>query len=623
MCVAIAKDRDVDVIIAKGRTLAWLRKIKCSIPVVPTTSYGEESIVALWEIRQKWDIERKEKAEERIPKVALLSHLPLNIDEALYSAIFHMNVKNVVIPSLDYNKSELFLLELKSKGYDYIVCGKNFKDAVERVDIEAFYLIRPSLPQMIWRDLDLAKLVAQGISDYKHSFEEMQTIINYAFEAVITVNQEGKISVCNQIAAKVFSCDAEEAVGKQIWEVVPALPEDITEQVLKNGEKYYGYVLEYGSQVFVMNVTPLKKKQNVTGAVFHFTEFQNIEKLEATVKREYYSKGYAARYTFEDIVGASGEMEESKRLAEQFAKYNSNVLIVGETGTGKEVFAQSIHNASLRKKEPFVAVNCGAIPVNLLESELFGYVDGAFTGALKKGKRGLIEIADHGTLFLDEVSEMDLTGQVQLLRVLEERVIRRVGDDKEIPVDIRVIAASNKNLLELIEQGKFREDLYYRLNVLTLYVPPLREREDDILLLTRKFVGEFGKALRKNVRISEEAEKRICQYEWRGNVRQLKNFCERLVIVADEPELSTAFVERQLSDVYMLKLSKQRREAIPKRMEGESKVPQGILPLNEKESIIRALNETGGNRLQAAELLGISKTSLWRKMKNYGITEQY
>lgn len=623
MCAAIAKDRDVDVIIAKGRVLAFLRELKCQIPTIPASFYGEVTIGALWEVRQKWDMEEKEKREGKIPKVALLSHLPLNIDEALYSSIFRMNVKNVIVPSLDANKSELFILELKSKGYDYVVCGKNFQEVVDRVDIKAHYITRPSLPQSIQRDLNIAKMVAQAISDYKRSFGEMQTVINYAFEAVITIDQNGGISVCNQVAAKAFQCEIPDVVGKKIWDVIPALPREIPEQVLKNDEKYYGQVLEYGTQAFVMNVTPLKKKEEVIGAVFHFTEFQDIEKLEATVKREYYSKGYNARYTFRDIVGVSEEMEESRRLAEQFAKYNSNVLIVGETGTGKEIFAQSIHNASLRKEEPFVAVNCGAIPVNLLESELFGYVDGAFTGASKKGKKGLVEIADHGTLFLDEISEMDLAGQVQLLRVLEERVIRRVGDDKEIPVDIRVIAASNKNLLDLIEQGKFREDLYYRLNVLTLYVPPLRERGGDILLLTRKFVDEFGKNLKKNVRILEEAEKRICQYEWKGNVRQLKNFCERLVIVGDQPELGEAFVERQLSDVYMLKLSRRQSLPAPEPVKAEPKKPQGILPLNEKEEIIRALNQTKGNRLRAAELLGISKTSLWRKMKNYGITEQY
>lgn len=497
MCLDIAKDRNVDVIVAKGRILAWLRKLQCSIPIVPVGSYGEESIRILWEVRQKWDMERKKKNVGRVPKVALLTHLPLEIDETLYSSIFQMNIKNIVVPSLDSNKSELFLLELKSKGYDYVVCGTNFKDAVDCVDIEAFYIVRPSLPQMIYRDLDIAKMVAQIVSEYKRSFMEMQTVINYAFEAVITTNQNGEISVCNQAVAKAFQCDAEAVVGRFIWEVISGFPKNIAEEVLKKKEKYFGYVLEYDFQVYVMNVTPIKEKEEVIGAVFHFTEYQAIEKLEEAVKREYYSKGYNARYTFEHIVGNSKEIVEAKRLARQFAKYDSNVLIAGESGTGKEVFAQSIHNASLRKTGPFVAVNCGAIPVNLLESELFGYVDGAFTGALKKGKRGLIEIANHGTLFLDEISEMDLNGQVQLLRVLEERVIRRIGDDKEIPVDIRVIAASNKNLQELIEEEKFREDLYYRLNVLTLYIPPLRERGEDILLLTEKYVEKFGDKLKK------------------------------------------------------------------------------------------------------------------------------
>ena len=238
-----------------------------------------------------------------------------------------------------------------------------------------------------------------------------------------------------------------------------------------------------------------------------------------------------------------------------------------------------------------------------------------------------MEIANHGTLFLDEISEMDFNGQVQLLRVLEERVIRRVGDNKEIPIDIRVIAASNKNLLELIEQGKFREDLYYRLNVLTLYIPPLRDRGDDLMLLTRNFVEEFSKKLKKNVHLSEDAERQVCRYQWRGNIRQLKNFCERLVIVAEQPELNADFVERQLSDVYMLKLSRKNPEVHPAQgkepEQATRKEPKRLLPLNEKEDIIGALNAASGNRAKAAEILGISKTSLWRKMKSYGITEQF
>ena len=629
MCMEIAYDRDVDVMMAKGRTLAWLNKLHCTIPIVQSLYYNEETIPVLWKVRQRWE-EQRGREENRLPRVALLTHQPLHIDEALYSAIFRMSIVNILVPTLDKNKDESFLLELKSRGFDYVVCGKNFRDIAERVDIEAFYILRPSSPNSIQRDLDLGKTVAQAISAYKKNYAEMQTVMNYAFEAMIIVEDQGKISLYNQVAEKAFQWE-ERMEGKKIWDVIPVLPQDIVDSVLRKGKQYYGHVLEYNGQTFVMNITPLAKKQAVMGAVFHFTELHKIENLEATLKQNYYSKGHKARYSFANIVGESAEIAEAKRLARQFAKYSSNVLIVGETGTGKELFAQSIHNASLRKDEPFVALNCGAIPMNLLESELFGYVDGAFTGASRKGKKGLVEIADHGTLFLDEISEMDLAGQVQLLRVLEERVIRRVGDDKEIPVDIRVIAASNKNLEERIRQGKFREDLYYRLNVLTLYIPPLREREDDIRLLARQFLEEFGKSLKKRVTVSPEAEEKICRCNWTGNVRQLKNFCERLVIVADQPQLPAAFVERQLADVTMQRMKGREpdvvelfREYGPEtEPETAEKRPQGLLPLNEKEAVIRARNQAKGSRIRAAELLGISKTSLWRKMKQYGIVEKY
>ena len=632
MCIDIAKDRDVDVIVAKGRILSWLQKLKCPILVLPSGSHSEETLFALWEVQQKWKQEQLKNHDAEIPKVALLSHQPLSIDTVLYGSIFGMEVKNAVISSLNFYRAEQDLLRLKSEGYRYVICGNNFRKIAEKVDIDAFYILRPSMPQMIWKDLDRAQIIAEWISAYKKNLTEMKTVIDYAFEAVFTVNSSGKISLCNQAAANVLQCSVEDVIGKTVWEMLPELSHAISEQELKEGKACYGRVVERGVQAFVMNVTPLKRHEEIMGAVVHLTEFREIEKLEAAVKSEYRAKGYTARYTFEDIAGESEAIRESRRLARQFSRYDSNVLIAGETGTGKEVFAQSIHNASLRKEEPFVAVNCGAIPVNLLESELFGYVDGAFTGASRKGKKGLMEIANHGTLFLDEISEMDLNGQVQLLRVLEERVIRRVGDDKEIPIDIRVIAASNKNLLELIEQGKFREDLYYRLNVLTLYIPPLRDRGDDLILLTRNFVEEFSKKLKKNVHLSPDAERQVCHYQWKGNIRQLKNFCERLVIVAEQPELEADFVDRQLSDVYMLKLSRKDPDVYRSFAETEKKQhtekekkksSERLLPLNEKEAIIRALNESSGNRTKASEILGISKTSLWRKMKAYGITEQF
>ena len=311
-------------------------------------------------------------------------------------------------------------------------------------------------------------------------------------------------------------------------------------------------------------------------------------------------------------------IQETRELAQRFANYEANVLLLGETGTGKELFAQSIHNASLRQREPFVAVNCGALPVSLLESELFGYVDGAFTGASRKGKKGMLEIADKGTIFLDEISEMDWQGQAHLLRVLEEHTITRIGDDKVIQVDVRVIAASNKNLRKLVEEGKFREDLYYRLNVLTLNIPPLREREQDLALLARHFLVQFGEKYKKAVELTPAAEQVLAGYPWPGNVRQLRNFCERLAVIAGTNRLEADFIIRQLEGVYMI-----RWDDIAPRMQPELPSTEGALAPTEKEQIVEALNQAGGHRQKAAELLGISKSSLWRRMKKYQIGERF
>ena len=304
-------------------------------------------------------------------------------------------------------------------------------------------------------------------------------------------------------------------------------------------------------------------------------------------------------------------MEECRYKARQFAKHHANVLIFGETGTGKELFAQSIHNYSMRKDQPFVAINCGALPVNLLESELFGYVGGAFTGAAKQGKKGLLELADKGTIFLDEISEMDLQGQVRLLRVIEERVITKVGDDRVIPVDVRIIAASNKNLRKLVSEGKFREDLYYRINVLTLNIPPLRQRQDDIRLLTAKFLREYGRTASKSLYLTAEAEELMVRYPWQGNVRQLRNFCERLAIISSRKEINRELIRSQLEEVYQ-----EEPEQI-RAMLGAEKGDLLTEGAEEEIRIRRALKESGGNRSKAARILGMGRSSLWRKMKKY------
>jgi two-component system response regulator AtoC len=315
-------------------------------------------------------------------------------------------------------------------------------------------------------------------------------------------------------------------------------------------------------------------------------------------------------YSFGKMVAKSKAMQSVFQLANKAAQYKTTVLILGDSGTGKELIAQGIHYGGERAAGPLVPVNCGGIPESLLESELFGYKKGAFTGA-DRNKKGLFQEAEGGTIFLDEIGELPLSLQVKLLRVLQENEIRRVGDSKSLQIDVRVIAATSKKLGEEVEKGSFREDLYYRLNVMTVEIPPLRERTEDIPLLCKYFIGRFKEILDKEISgLAPDAMARLLEYQWPGNVRQLENAIERAMVIADEQLLMPEHFAAELINNDL----RSRQDAV---FEGLSlKDAQKVV---EKNLITRALNETEGNRTRAARLLEISHPSLLTKIKAYGI----
>ena len=299
----------------------------------------------------------------------------------------------------------------------------------------------------------------------------------------------------------------------------------------------------------------------------------------------------------EDIKGDSSACRAMKRKAERYARTDSTVLITGASGTGKEMLAQGIHNRSRRMARPFLAVNCAALPENLLESELFGYVDGAFTGARKGGRQGLFELAHGGTIFLDEIGEMPALLQTRLLRVLQEREVMPLGGDSIVPVDVRVIAATNQNLARMVEAGTFRSDLYYRLNILRIHMPSLAERRADIPLLTQNLMHRMADLNECITGITDEAIGVLCARAWPGNIRQLQNMMERLMLLADGTEITAADVRRAEED-------DREEESARQNDEGEGDVLQ------------RVLAEEHYNLGRAAKRLGIHRTTLWRHMKN-------
>jgi transcriptional regulator with PAS, ATPase and Fis domain len=322
--------------------------------------------------------------------------------------------------------------------------------------------------------------------------------------------------------------------------------------------------------------------------------------MEARIRRRIHASGHVANYKFEDIIGNSPILKQTIKIAKDFSLAKSSILILGESGVGKEVFAQSIHNYSERCKGPFVAINCAALPSQILESELFGYVTGAFTGANPKGKPGLFEIAHDGTIFLDEISEMEYSLQGKLLRVLQEKKVMRLGSDSVIPVNVRIIAASNKNLKSLVNENKFRIDLYYRLNVLQLKIPSLRDRKEDIKPLAEFFLREHASIAKPHLKLSPSAIQALTLYSWPGNTRELQNIIERVIAVHNHEIIDANTINLMLYDTQ------------------ESDNLACLIP-NELEEIIKALASTNGKYAEAAKKLGISRSTLWRKLKRLGL----
>jgi PAS domain S-box-containing protein len=420
-----------------------------------------------------------------------------------------------------------------------------------------------------------------------------KAVIDFGHEGVISVDHEQRVTIFNPTAQQITGIEESSAIGHHIDKVWPELK---LGQVFATGRDDLGQILRIGQRHVLCNKVPIIVNNHPVGAVANLQDVSKIQKLEARIRQEIYDSGHVASYTFTDVLGTSPLIQDTIRVAKEFAAVQSAILILGETGAGKEVFAQSIHNYSQRAHGPFVAINCAALPSQILESELFGYVAGAFTGANKVGKPGLFEIAHGGTIFLDEIAEMDYIIQGKLLRVLQEKKVVRLGSDRVIPVDVRVIAATNKNLKQLVLENRFRADLYYRLNVLRLRIPPLRDRSDDIAVYARHFIAQHAQSLQRHLALTTAAVGVLRRYPWPGNVRELQNTLERAAVVCpdktvDAPTIAKILADEEEDDIYTQ------------------------IQNSEADEIKKALTLSRGKYGEAAKLLGISRSTLWRKLR--------
>ena len=435
---------------------------------------------------------------------------------------------------------------------------------------------------------------------FKTQSEMYQAVLDFTHDAILAIDENGRIQVLNPPAERIMGCRAADSVGQPVEAV---LPNTLLPDVLESGEKQLDQIMQIHQTLCNTNRIPILVDGQRRGVVATFQDVKQLQNSEQKIRLKLHEKGLVAKYTFNDILGDSPAIRSTIQIARSYAASRASVLILGETGTGKELFAQSIHNASDRRDGPFVAINCAAVSNSLLESELFGYEAGSFTGASRGGREGVFELAHGGTLFLDEIGEIPRETQVELLRVLQEKEIRRVGGSRVIPVDVRIIAATNKDLLQETVEGRFREDLYYRLDVLDLKLPPLRERGDDVkilgLHLFRQLPGGKDPIMQSQFLYLLE---QVGPYQWYGNIRELQNFVERANILMRNAGASSVTV----SDIL-----RRRAEPAPEPcQETESR---------DRRAIEAALHNHPGSMADAARSLGCSRQTLWRKMKKYGI----
>lgn len=470
-------------------------------------------------------------------------------------------------------------------------------------------LIYPGIEAIINTILE-AKKISIAIRNEKEKSKIFQSVLEFSPSGIIVTDDKLNIIFSNPAVEKIFQVSSSKSMGKSIKEI---FPECEMQSVIDSKEPQLSVINKVKDKDVVVNRIPLEINNDIIGSIAIVDKVSEIQKTEQKIRISNNRKGFNAKNHYSDIIGSSTTIEDTIEEAKLYARSKSNIMITGETGTGKEIFAQSIHNYSFKYNGPFVAVNCAAIPGNLLESELFGYDEGAFTGTKTGGKAGFFEIAHNGTIFLDEIGELPLNLQSRLLRVIQEKEVVRVGGDRVIPVDIRIIAATNKNLFSKVPH-EFRMDLYYRLNVLELKIPPLRNRDNDVAEIFEHFLSKNKDLHRYKTNIPIQTYDILKYYSWPGNVRELQNVAERF-------------------SLFLTKLNRHDINAYKKiliKSIGEERIIEDIFKKHGFEYSIDKKNQKYDDNIvkellylfseqknKVASILGISRTTLWRNIKTF------
>ena len=575
----LEKAEDYDIIVVRGMTSRALSKKYPDTTVIDIKMDAFDVSSALLEVKKKYGGETK---------VGLILPYSSNCFDSMLSELSGIDIlMRNVDDEMDMERS---IEEMRNEGCTVFIGGLTLMRICRDKGYEHVHI--KTGPGAVEASIKEALNAGRLLDRERKRMGLLSSLVDNTPDSILIIDEDGLVSAANHAASAFFSksnligVDAKTLFPMELYKV----NEDV--EVVQN----------IGDRMVFITEHPVKIEGEKRATYVSMRLVEDIWRNEKKVRTKLSAKGLIAKYSFSDIVAEDVVMRQLIAKALRYAQVEGNVLLTGETGTGKELFVQSMHNASPRRDKPFVAVNCAAFSEQLLESELFGYTDGAFTGAAKGGKTGLFELAQGGTIFLDEIGEMPIRFQAKLLRVIQEKEIRKIGGDEFIPVDVRIMSATNQNIPELIEKGLFRRDLYYRINLLALHIPPLRDRKEDIPLIFKRFVERKSRSL--NIvppMVSEDALEALKKYSWPGNIRELRNVAERAVIFSSSKSIT-------LSTIMEIDMDMEKME---EKEEKEKKDSPGEL--------YRKYVESGLSLAEFASRCGISRTTLWRKFKSLGI----
>src|SRR5690554_3223849 len=600
---ALRQSVGVDAVVSAGSNGGFLRE-RLDLPVVLIKPDGFDVMQGL------------ARAAAKGRRIALVTYGTTSPELQLFNDRYGLQLEIRAYTS--EAEAEACVEELASKKVEAVVAPGLVVDLARARGMEGVLLYsQGAVREAMAAAIDIARVARQESARR----EKLNTILAQLKDGVVAVDPEERIEAVNPAMEAFIGLPAEQLLGQRLSAVHGELS---LAHTLRTGAAEVEQVQQVSGRTAVVTRLPIVEQGRQTGAVLVCQDPLVIQRLDRSLRTRNRPPLLNAKYSLANLVGESNALREVKQRALSCAQSSATVLIVGESGTGKELLAQGIHNASERQAQPFVAINCGAFPESLLESELFGYVEGAFTGSSRGGKTGLFEAAHTGTIFLDEIGEMPLSLQTRLLRVLQEREVLRIGATVPTPVDIRVITATHRDLPGQVSQGLFRQDLYYRINILCVRLPSLRERHGDLPLLARHRAEKIALRVGAPRRMDETWVHALVKvgehYDWLGNIRELENLIERILVFWDDESVSGPMNEATLREIAPELFQPRAGTTLPGDATSMVAAAAFAVPESERSRLEKALFQAHGNREEAARLLGISRSTLWRRMRQLGVS---